>query len=145
MFELEIKTEYGKVCLGSLGKKILAPKKDSESWEVYTKDQVSSHLKIDRDSVFCLNQIHGNSIIPIRSQEDIEKFKIKTYDADALYTSIQDKALVIRTADCVPVFSWGMKEPWVSLLHIGWKGAKDNLLKIFMDSYCDQKKKLVLL
>lgn len=142
MFELEVRTEYGKVILGSLGKKNLRPKKESESWIEYSQDQVSRYLNVDSDSVFCLNQIHGNSIIPIHSLEDILEFQSKTQDADALVTSIQKSVLVIRTADCVPIFSWGVKEPWVSLLHLGWKGARDNLLKIFMDSYCDPNEKI---
>ena len=55
----------------------------------------------------------------------IEVKKPGTYKADALITKKKKLALVVLTADCMPVLvSDGEK---IGVIHIGWKGLENNL------------------
>lgn len=67
-------------------------------------------------------QVHGDKIVlasrPI--QQEIE--------ADGLVTDKKNLALVIRTADCVPVFFLDPRVPVVGLAHAGWRGTEKGII-----------------
>jgi YfiH family protein len=50
--------------------------------------------------------------------------------ADGLYTNSSDNILVIKTADCLPLFLNDRKT--VGLLHLGWRGIFLDILKNFI-------------
>ncbi|GBF49722.1 hypothetical protein LPTSP4_12410 [Leptospira ryugenii] len=123
------KVEYGTVHCVSLGKEEWnlqsldqkIPKSD-EDWFNATKQIVSSSMNVDSNKIHTLKQTHGNQFYEIDSKW--LKSSEGIYEGDALWTSRRDELLVVRTADCVPVFLWNEKEPLVAMIHSGWKGTK---------------------
>jgi YfiH family protein len=80
---------------------------------------------IDPKNIIMLNQIHSDKFIhvaesPIDDLPDIG-------DADGLLTGLNGTLLVIRTADCVPVFLYDQKKKKLGAVHSGWKGCMLNI------------------
>ena len=96
-------------------------------------------LKEDR---FCtVDQVHGDKVIltAAPSSSRIEA-------ADGLVTEEKELALVIRTADCVPVFFWDPETPAVGICHSGWRGAKAGIvfrtLDVFRSHFSSDRKSM---
>lgn len=71
------------------------------------------------DYQFCfIKQVHGCQVIPA------EKGKIK--QADGHWTKQKNQALVVQTADCVPLFL--MKGKWICAVHAGWRGVEKQIV-----------------
>jgi YfiH family protein len=51
-------------------------------------------------------------------------------DADAHFTNKKNCALVIATADCLPVLIYDKKSSFVASIHAGWKGVANRILPI---------------
>ncbi len=68
-------------------------------------------------------QVHGDKIV--LASRPIEEEQI---EADGLVTDKRNLALVIRTADCVPVFFLGSKVPVAGLAHAGWRGTEKGIV-----------------
>ena len=79
-------------------------------------------------SMCFVQQVHGNKVI--RAQEK------KLIPADAHWTCDKNQALVVQTADCLPIF---MTTPHqVCAIHAGWRGVEKQItlkaLLCFQDS-----------
>ncbi len=70
-----------------------------------------------------LEQVHGNRVVAVSSGEPGP-----IPDADGLVTDENELALVIRTADCVPVFFFDPAHRSIGLVHAGWRGAQKKIL-----------------
>lgn len=68
---------------------------------------------------FCfLKQVHGDKVVMANARETLE--------ADAHYTVQSHMALVIQTADCLPIlFTTGRQ---VFAVHAGWRGIAQNII-----------------
>lgn len=103
------------------------PKEESNSW---IRKFVSKETGISPEKVFVLNQVHGD--------EYYETSLIKTEfpEGDALFTSRPGEALVVKTADCMPLFFWSHSELLAGVIHSGWKGTFSGISeKVFRDLY----------
>lgn len=56
-------------------------------------------------------------------------------EADGLVTRERNLALVIRTADCAPVFFFDSKLPAVGICHAGWRGAKKGIVRRMIERF----------
>ncbi|TGL53032.1 laccase domain-containing protein [Leptospira kemamanensis] len=140
----EISLPYGKVVFGSLGKKDLTtslsdvygfPKSPIE-WSNFTKSVLAKETNLPSSQITCLNQVHGDQIdcVSDSTMEDPGEVPI----GDGLYTSQKNQVLVVRTADCVPVFLHSTKRPFVSVLHSGWKGTKLGITEKMIQTLLDE-------
>lgn len=77
---------------------------------------------IDHPSIVMLEQVHGDSIITVDRRPDGDLPWIGS--ADALITAIPGVCLVIRTADCVPVFLLDPVRRLIGAAHSGWRGCR---------------------
>ena len=50
-------------------------------------------------------------------------------EADGIVTDEKNLALVLRTADCVPVFLFDPDRPAAGLAHAGWRGAHKGIIQ----------------
>ena len=75
--------------------------------------------------IIMLNQIHSDRIIDVAEQPKRDLPYIG--DADGLLTRLEGALLVIRTADCVPVFLYDRKRKLLGAVHSGWKGCSLNI------------------
>ena len=95
------------------------------------------HLKRDDlkdlfpDYQMCfVQQVHGNKVIPAQ-----EKKLIK---ADAHWTQDKNKALVVQTADCLPVFIISSKR--VCAVHAGWRGVENQISLKALECFLSDEK-----
>ncbi len=75
-----------------------------------------------------LRQVHGNDVIP--TQEGFPT-------ADGHWTKLKNVALVIQTADCMPVLFGSSK--MVIAVHAGWRGVESKILVHAADLANDEK------
>lgn len=50
------------------------------------------------------------------------------YNGDALFTKTKNNALVVKTADCLPIFFSQATEGIIGILHLGWRSAQKGIL-----------------
>ena len=72
-----------------------------------------------------LNQVHSNKFSLIDKKYKFNKKKLK---GDALITSINNVAIGVLTADCVPILIYDQKLKIISAIHAGWKGAYKGII-----------------
>jgi YfiH family protein len=70
-------------------------------------------------SVVQAEQIHGASVSVIESTHPPVNL---IPGCDGLVTRVPGVVLVIRTADCLPLFLWDPVQRVVGLAHVGWRG-----------------------
>ena len=67
-------------------------------------------------------QVHGASIACLLGASGAEETTIS--GCDALVTATPGMALVIRTADCLPIIMWDPVRRVAGVLHAGWRGLE---------------------
>mgnify|MGYP000166420014 CR=1 FL=1 len=77
---------------------------------------------IEPRNIVMLNQVHGNDIVRISSYPDRDTPFYA--DADGMITPLAGLCLVIRTADCVPVFLYDRRLSLLGAAHAGWRGCR---------------------
>lgn len=77
--------------------------------------------------IISLAQVHSDRIILVESEKDIQA--AKNSEADGIITTIRDVWLLIRTADCIPLFMFYPKEPVLAAVHVGWRGLAKGIVK----------------
>lgn len=73
-------------------------------------------------NILALDQLHGDTILvaegpPVRD-------RLIYGEADGLITAVPGICLVIRTADCVPVFVYDSERLVLGAVHSGWRGTR---------------------
>ncbi|MCB0411431.1 MAG: polyphenol oxidase family protein [Bdellovibrionales bacterium] len=69
---------------------------------------------------FCfLKQVHGANVVEANPEE--------LFEADGHFTSLFNQALVIQTADCVPILLMGSRK--IGAVHAGWRGVQKEILR----------------
>lgn len=87
-----------------------------------TRDQM---LELFPQYRFCfLKQVHGRKVVP--AQVDIMP------EADAHFTNVPGLAMVIQTADCLPILLGATGH--VVALHAGWRGLQQNIIQAVTQS-----------
>ena len=79
------------------------------------------HLKeFFPDYQFCfIKQVHGKKVVPARS-------RLPFIEADGHWTDQKKQALVVETADCLPVFLWSGSV--ICAVHAGWRGVEQKIV-----------------
>ena len=75
-----------------------------------------------------LNQVHGNNVAILEDPGQFEAGGFYHFkECDGAITNLKDFALLVMTADCLPIF---FRAPgWVGLAHAGWRGTKNQVAK----------------
>ncbi len=81
-------------------------------------------IGLEKKKLIIPNQIHSNKVIIVN-----EKSVNKKITADALLTTSNKIVLGILTADCAPILFFDKKKNIISIVHAGWKGAKNGIIK----------------
>lgn len=82
------------------------------------------------DALAFVEQVHGSTVIGV-FQGATGTGVIST--ADALITDTAGIALIIRTADCVPVFVFDEVKGIIAIAHAGWKGVLAGILGVLIE------------
>lgn len=116
-----------KVILKVLGKTDLPEVNftDKEKLNLFYKEFVSDKFK---KKSFILDQVHGDKFY--NTTELGEKILV----GDAIYSNNFDEILIVKTADCMPIFFWSIKEKLIGVIHSGWKGTALGITeKLFLE------------
>lgn len=97
------------------------PENVSRNWQL-----LSQAFGIDRDCFFLLSQVHQDGILVLDRSAGQESFRVPP-SYDAIITDQPDRALCIRTADCVPVILADPGKRVIANIHAGWKGTALNI------------------
>ena len=87
------------------------------------------HARGSRGELIWLNQIHGIDVLEPRSSVLDEQSACTPIDADASSTDHAGLALVVMTADCLPVFFTDIEGERVAVAHAGWRGLCNGILE----------------
>lgn len=74
-----------------------------------------------RSGIAHMKQVHGPDVKLID--------RAGLYECDGLFTGESDLALVVRTADCLPLVFYSEKERAVGVVHMGWRSAAAGILE----------------
>ena len=86
---------------------------------------VSKKIKIKLENLKLMNQTHSNKVLVINNNNK----KFKSFNSDAIITSIKGLALGVVTADCVPIILYDYKSETIGCIHAGWKGAFSGIIE----------------
>jgi YfiH family protein len=82
-------------------------------------ERICQVLDIERDEVVSSHQVHG-AVVQVVGERDRGRVCPET---DALITASPDVYLMLRFADCVPVFVYDPVQRVAGLAHAGWRGT----------------------
>lgn len=91
------------------------------------KQFLSERLGFSLETAANIRQVHGNKILVVR--EDDRASGDGRQEADGLVTASINLPLLIRTADCLPVFMYDKKYKCIGLVHAGWRGCRQNIVR----------------
>ncbi len=91
---------------------------DDRETVLANRASVAKALKVDRDALQSVHQIHSADVLTLTEPMGAKKIK-----ADAMVTATEGIALGILTADCAPILFSDPKAAVVGAAHSGWKGA----------------------
>lgn len=89
------------------------------------KKLLAEKTSIEPINQIFMDQVHGDKVIAIESypEQDLQYIG----EADAIVTSLKWLLLVVRTADCVPVFIHDPEKNVLAGVHAGWRGCHQEL------------------
>lgn len=120
----QLNTGIDSLNIGVTGREINSTDYSSPEREVRLSDKnlLSSVTGLDPENIVMLEQIHEDDILVVDSFPEVN---LPSYgEADGLITALPGIALVIRSADCVPVFIFDDAKKVLGAVHSGWKGTK---------------------
>jgi len=88
------------------------------------------------DTPALIEQVHGNDLMNISSNELWMESMGTPSPADGVLTVLNDKPIYVFSADCIPVlfFSEDPTEP-IAAVHAGWRGVKKGIIEKTVKSY----------
>ena len=86
---------------------------------------VSKKIKVKLENLKLMNQTHSNKVLVVNNNNK----KFKSFNSDAIITSIKGLALGVVTADCVPIILYDYKSETIGCIHAGWKGAFSGIIE----------------
>jgi len=87
-------------------------------------------IGISPDDIVCSNQVHGTNIRVVTKEDCGFLFKPNPNEADGLITQTPGVALMVFTADCVPVLLYDPVKKVAGAIHAGWRSTVANIVGI---------------
>jgi len=87
---------------------------------------IKSEFKTEMDKIYHCEQKHSNNIVII-DKNDQNKTRYQK-DCDGLITGEKAVYLMVKHADCAPIYLYDKKQKVVGILHSGWKGTRDQIV-----------------
>ena len=89
-----------------------------------------SSIGADGSRVIMTNQVHGDVVRPVTTA-DIKSGLLdpEPYEADGLVTDLPGVALVIFSADCLPVLLYDPVRRVAAAVHAGWRGTAAGIVE----------------
>ena len=90
----------------------------------YLARRLANALSLDGTRIHWARQVHGVATVTVRADPEAAKEPCAG-ECDALATDRVGEALVVQTADCVPILLAGVRA--VGAAHAGWRGTAKNV------------------
>jgi len=122
-------TRFGGVSTGIYQSLNLAQRADDDFENVkenYTR--LCNALSITTDDIVCSTQVHGTLIRVVTKVDCGGLFKPNANQADGAITNTPGVALLVFTADCVPILLHDPIKKVVGAVHAGWRGTVANVV-----------------
>ena len=102
-----------------------------------------SALGLNENKIVCRRQVHGTRVDAVTSR-DLIPWDEPSPEGDGLMTDEKGLALLVFTADCVPLLLYDPVSGAVAALHAGWRGTVDGMaeegVRAMVKAYgCDPK------
>lgn len=81
-----------------------------------------------------MEQIHGNNVVKV-SSKDLGKIINK---CDGLITNDPSAVLSVHVADCLPIFFYSPIKSSIGLVHAGWRGLDNHIIKVTVEKMVKQ-------
>jgi polyphenol oxidase len=104
---------------------------DDASRVFCNRTKLLSHLSWDSHSVVIPNQVHGKNVVVItkeRWDNDSAPHGLVLSNVDGLTTKEKGVLMMIKVADCIPVFLYDPVQPAIGLIHAGWRGTANGII-----------------
>ena len=98
--------------------------KDNKINVIKNLSLVSKKMNINPKNLVLMHQTHSNKVIEINKNNLRKKIK-----SDAIISRLNNIALGVVTADCVPILLFDFKNKIVGCIHAGWRGAFSNIIR----------------
>ncbi|MBM4165593.1 MAG: peptidoglycan editing factor PgeF [Ignavibacteria bacterium] len=95
---------------------------DSETNVQRNRELFFERLNIPLEKLAIQKQIHSNYVRKISTPGIYEQ-------TDAMYTQEKNIFLCVTVADCMPIFLFDCKENIVAVVHSGWRGCVNEILR----------------
>lgn len=117
---------FGRKALAGLEERSFRDLKDRK---VEERRLLASWFSMPEDRIVFLDQVHGPDCVRITAK-DLPASRVEFARADALFTMESNVLLVVRTADCLPIFFYTEGgSALCGLLHAGWRGLARGVLQ----------------
>jgi polyphenol oxidase len=127
-----VTTRKGGVSEGSFFSLNLGTQTGDEPQRVFcNRTKLLSRLSWDSPSVVIPNQVHGKNVVVITKEHwgnDSRPPGVVLSGIDGLTTKEKGVLLMIKVADCIPVFLYDPASPAISLIHAGWRGTAKGII-----------------
>lgn len=113
-------------------------KRDSAENVLLNHRIAASVFGLDESYVCRTYQTHSNTVL-LADENDRGRGTVKPpydCDVDGLVTLCKDILLSVRSADCVPVLLYDIKNNICGAVHSGWRGTQGNISGVAIDKMC---------
>lgn len=104
-------------------------------------------LGIKNGILFWTRQVHGNNVYVLRNPK-ISTNEVSQQEADAIVTHLPDCAVMVLTADCVPIIIYDPVKYVTGVVHAGrvgtQKGVFTNTIEVLSHEYGSNPKDLIV-
>lgn len=85
------------------------------------RHELCSRIGIPTTALLTVRQVHGTDVVTVTSAGH------PLGEADALVTNLQNVAIGVFTADCVPMLFYDRQSRTIGAAHAGWKGTMNGI------------------
>jgi len=119
-----LQTPFGNLSIGVIAKSAneVDYALESEVIRAREKELIRGCTGIETKNIVALNQLHEDTILIIH---ETPRHDALVYgEADGFLSRLTGTCLIIRTADCVPVFAYDPLKRVLGAVHSGWRGTR---------------------
>ncbi len=105
--------------------------KDDEKNVIRNINIVCQKLNYKKKTIITLNQTHSNKVVCFNNREEVKD----KMTGDAIVTKLKNTGIGVLTADCVPILFFDFKKKIIGCVHVGWKGALNEIIENTIDKF----------
>jgi len=95
-------------------------------------------IGISADDIVFSNQVHGTTIRAVSKSDRGGLFTPGKPEADGLITNEPGVALMVFTADCVPILLYDPVKSVISAVHAGWRGTAAGIASVAVQAMINE-------